>query len=201
MCSCRLIQAQHFVERDKIVASDRRALSHFGFSVSMSDKYAIVGTFSSAYVFEQNVYRKWIEAKKLVNPERMLTNFGRKVLISGNFAFVSATTKDEVSADGKIIEDAGAVYIYERHPSRGWEFKQKITAIDKASFSYFGDAMSTSSDYLAVGAYGEKSDSDGNALMEGAGAVYVFKRDPGGLWVQSQKIVASDRSATDHFGF
>ena len=201
MCSCGLIHAQHFVERDKIVASDRRALSHFGFSVSMSDKYAIVGTFSSAYVFEQNVYRKWIEVKKVVNPERMLTNFGRKVLISGNFAFVSATTKDEVSADGKIIEDAGAVYIYERHPSRGWEFKQKITAIDKASFSYFGDAMSTSSDYLAVGAYAEKNDSNGNALMEGAGAVYIFNRDPGGQWVQSQKIVASDRSVTDHFGF
>ena len=71
---------------------------------------------------------------------------------------------------------------------------------------FFGISIALSGDTLAVGAFGEDSaatgidgdQSDNNA--EGSGAVYVFTRDPAGMWSQQAYIKASNTGENDLFG-
>jgi hypothetical protein len=70
----------------------------------------------------------------------------------------------------------------------------------------FGDAVALSGDTLAVGATGEDGaatgiggdESDNSAIN--SGAVYVFTRDPAGVWSQQAYIKASNAGAGDNFG-
>ena len=50
------------------------------------------------------------------------------------------------------------------------------------------------------GAWGGDHDASGGNRMEAAGAAYIFERGGTG-WKQTQKLVASDRSPHDEFGF
>jgi gliding motility-associated-like protein len=191
---------QSFSQLDKIVASDRRVLSHFGYSTSISGTFAIVGSFTTAYIFEKQTFGSWKEVKLLRNPDRVLSGFAHTVCISGSYAFVGAASMDEPDNNGVLMEEAGAVYIYERHPVFGWEFKHKIIASDRSSASHFGKAISASGDYIAVGAYSDDYDDQAANAMTDAGSVYIFKRNGSGDWIQIQKIIASDRSPVDNFG-
>lgn len=70
---------------------------------------------------------------------------------------------------------------------------QKIIAGTRAQNDAFGarGAIAVSGDYALIGAPGA-----------GAGAAYIFKRDPAtGHWAEQQKIVASDGAEGDSFGY
>jgi hypothetical protein len=74
------------------------------------------------------------------------------------------------------------------------------------SSDQFGNAVVISGDTLAVGAWSEDSaatgidgDQSDNAAND-SGAVYVFTRDPAGVWSQQAYIKASNTDAGDHFG-
>ena len=65
----------------------------------------------------------------------------------------------------------------------------------------FGAAVAASNDFIAVGAYGEDSSTEGgndNSAMD-SGAVYLFRRT-GDSWVFSQRVKGSAISATRGFG-
>lgn len=66
----------------------------------------------------------------------------------------------------------------------------KITASDAGSGDLFGQSVSISGDYAAVGAF--KDDSN-------TGSVYIFKKN-GETWVEEAKIRASDPVVGDWFG-
>jgi len=53
---------------------------------------------------------------------------------------------------------------------------------------------------MVVGATGEDDDLIGGNSMPKAGAAYIFENQ-NGTWVEIQKIIASDRSASDEFGW
>jgi hypothetical protein len=73
----------------------------------------------------------------------------------------------------------------------------------------FGTSVALSDDgsTLAVGATGERSNASGidgdqaDDSSNGAGAVYVFVRDPLGQWTQQAYVKASNPAAFDNFGF
>jgi len=71
----------------------------------------------------------------------------------------------------------------------------KIVASDAEASDYFGYSVSVDGDYAIVGAYGE--DTGGSA----SGAAYIFHKTGGNTWDSGTKIVASDASADDFFGF
>ncbi|TAL60373.1 MAG: hypothetical protein EPN85_07370, partial [Bacteroidetes bacterium] len=99
----------NWVQKQKIVASDRAVLDGFGGSVSISGNYAVggatgedhdvaganpVSNAGSAYIFER-VAGTWAEAKKIVAPDRVINDyFGSSVSISGDYAIVSAPSQD-----------------------------------------------------------------------------------------------------------
>jgi len=81
-----------------------------------------------------------------------------------------------------------------------------IKASNTGAADVFGYTLALSGDTLAVSALGEKSSAtgvDGNQADNSeplAGAVYVFTRDPAGIWSQQAYIKASTVDEEDLFG-
>jgi hypothetical protein len=122
-------------------------------------------------------------------------DFGWSVAISdtGDTAIVGARRKDTV---GGI--DAGSAYILNRDPSGTWIFGQQLFAPDGSAGDQFGNVVSlSSSGDLALVSSALDTTSGGGAE---AGSAYVFTRDLGGIWNYSEKLLAPDSSANDHFG-
>jgi hypothetical protein len=206
--------AQNWNQIIKSVASDRGADDEFGYSVSISEDYAIVGAPSedhnatggntlsasgSAYIFKNNA-GTWSQVQKIVASDRGAgDNFGCSVAISGDYAIVGAYSENEDAAGGNTISQAGSAYIFKNNGGT-WSQVQKIVASDRgAGGDLFGSSVAISGDYAIVGAYAEDEDATGGNTLYWAGSAYIFKNSAG-TWSEIQKIVASDRGASDWFG-
>lgn len=75
--------------------------------------------------------------------------------------------------------------------------EQKLIASDGVGFDNFGWSVAVSGSTAVVGARG---DSIGSTSFGFQGSVYVFNRQ-GGIWVEEQKLTASDGVAGDSFGW
>jgi len=203
-------------EVQKIVASDRAFEDYFGFPVSISGKYAIVGAYyededagggnpldgaGSAYIFERDGSGNWNEVQKIVASDRAEGDyFAYSVSISGNYVLVGAPWEDEDAGGGNTLNNAGSAYIFERDGSGNWNEVQKIVASDRAAVDQFCASVDISGNYVLVGAYGEDEDAGGGNTLSYAGSAYIFVRDGSGNWNEVQKIVAPDRDVEDFFG-
>ena len=117
--------AQNSDEAVKAVASDRAAFDLYGYSVSISGDYAIVGAkqedhnetggqfldkAGAAYILKNNS-GTWTVVQKLVAPDRAEDDeFGYSVAISGDYAIVGAPRKT-VKVGFDLESYAGAAYI------------------------------------------------------------------------------------------
>ena len=212
-----IASSQGWAEIQKIVASDRDAGDYFGYSVSISGDYAIVGaTFEkqdtagsnwiskagSAYIFERNTTGTWVQVQKIVASDRGTDDyFGWSVSISGDYVIVGAYGEDEDASGGNTLAAAGSAYIFERNTTGTWIQVQKIVASDRGGVDQFGRSVSISGDDIVVGALGEAHDTSGANYLYSSGSAYIFERNTSGMWIETQKIVASDRGAGDYFGW
>lgn len=141
-------------------------------------------------------------------------NFGHRVKInnSGTSIAVSAYMEDSASTgidgDGFSYSDAGvasgAVYVFSETDSV-WQQATYIKASNPDRSDYFGFSISLNSEgtLLAVGAYGESSDSRSNPVdnsLDDAGAVYIF-RDNGSYWEQTHYLKDANPEEKDRFGY
>ncbi|MBT7463711.1 MAG: T9SS type A sorting domain-containing protein [Bacteroidetes bacterium] len=210
----------NWLEVQKLVASDRSQRGggdEFGYSVSISGSYAIVGArykdedasggrymanAGSAYIFERDQAGVWIEVEKLqpVEEARYNINFGESVCISGNYAIVGASDEPEDAMGEEYKWAAGAAYVFERDISGNWNLVQKLVTSDRTAYDFFGISVAISGSYALVGASNEEEDVAGGNNLNRAGSAYVFERNSGGEWLEKQKIISSDRAANDIFG-
>jgi hypothetical protein len=112
--------------------------------------------------------------------------FGISVAIDGDIAVVGAYQNDANALD------CGAAYIYELSGSQ-WVERQKLTGSDASAGDKFGRSVAINGDTIVVGSY-YADNAEPNT-----GAAYVFSR-VGAVWVQQQRIFASDAAAGDRFG-
>jgi hypothetical protein len=191
-------------QQAKIVASDREAWDGFGYSVSISEDYAIVGAYyededatgndslsnaGSAYIFKRES-TSWYQQAKIVASDRAANDlFGYSVSISDDYAIVGSPNENE----------AGSAYIFMRYGAN-WTQQKKIIPSDRIAHDWFGESVSISGDYAIIGAPYEDHDADCNNTLNYAGSSYIFMRD-GTNWDQQAKIVASDRAVGDWFGW
>ncbi|MGF1533343.1 MAG: choice-of-anchor D domain-containing protein [Bernardetiaceae bacterium] len=181
----------------KLVANDRSVEAHFGYSVSISGEYAIVGALlddqdanggnpqtdaGSAYIFRKDAggTDNWGQIRKIIAADRAAADrFGTSVSISGDYAIVGANLEDEDAAGGNTRLNAGSAYIFQKDTggNNSWGQAQKIVAADRISNDSFGFAVSISGNRAIVGANGHDFDPNMNNFREGTGAVYVFE-DP-----------------------
>ena len=172
---------------------------NFGFSVSISGNYAIVGAWqddvgintdqgsASIYGFNGS---KWILMQKLTDATGGAGDFfGFSVSISGNYAIVGSP-QDDVAAN----TDQGSVSIYQFNGS-SWVLMQKITDATGAAGDIYGVGVSISGIYTIVGAY---TDDAGAGIDQGSASIYRFN---GSTWVLMQKILDATGSAGDNFGY
>lgn len=99
----------------------------------------------------------------------------------------------------------GAAYVYTWSGS-DWLFQQKITADNISAavvYSEFGSSVAISGDTIAIGAYYDDYDANGDNFMDVSGAVYVYTRTAN-TWSFQQKLVGeglNGRKSADYFGY
>ncbi|MDA8962781.1 thrombospondin type 3 repeat-containing protein [Pseudomonadales bacterium] len=152
----------------------------------------------SAYVYTRN-NSIWTLQQKLVHidPDPItwpfLANdfFGTSVAIHDDTIFIGAEAFNRGNTDESVglLAMAGEVYVFTRSGT-SWTQHQKLTASDASHAAFFGGDIAATEDTLVIGA---RNDENRN------GSAYVFSKI-NGMWVEQQKLVASDGAAVDQFG-
>lgn len=199
-------------ETDPIPNPDNKMMDAFGTSVSISGDYAIIGatgasetgntTFSgAAYILERSVDNKWNISQKITASDKFGSDFfGSSVSISGNYAIVGAHYEDKGITTADSVNNAGAVYIFERIGAGSWKEIKKIVAPDRAEDDFFGYSVSVSDSNAMVGSWNDL-DNNGENNYDRAGAAYVYERSETGEWSYKQKVVSSLRGTDFFFGY
>jgi hypothetical protein len=185
-----------WAEMQKLTASDGASSDIFGYAVSISGDFALVGAdcdddmgsgSGSAYIFRRNGDDSWAQVDKLTASDGAASDyFGQAVSISGDFALIGAFRDDDNGTD------SGSAYIFKRNGDDSWAQVDKLTASDGAASDYFGCSVSISGDYALIGAYQD---------LATAGSAYIFKRNGDDSWAQISKLTASDGAYSDYFGY
>jgi outer membrane protein assembly factor BamB len=169
----------------KLTASDSAAFDLFGDSVAISDHVAIVGApgdddgapgAGSAYLFNRTTGQQQFKLTASMPAES--DGFGSAVAVSNTIALVGAPRSSTT----------GAAYAFDI--STGQELF-KFTPSDVTPGA-FGNAVAISGNIAIVGAYLK------NDVGTHSGAAYLFDLTTG---QQLHKLVPSNSSADDHFGF
>jgi hypothetical protein len=179
----------------------------------------------AVYVFKRDANGDWIQDAylKASNAEGG-DNFGYSVAISGSTIVVGARYEDSDQTtitnndgqpghpDNDSAINSGAVYVFKRDANGDWIQDAYLKASNADGHDRFGDAVAISGSTIAVGAYFEDSsqttitNNDGqpghpdNDSAINSGAVYVFKRDGNGDWIQDAYLKASNAEESDWFG-
>ncbi len=193
-----------WTQQQKLLNGQGDASDMFGTSVAMSGDYALVGcpgysingNRGAAFIFKRNG-TTWPQQQRIqVSPATYYNRFGQSVAINGDQLIVGAPNEDEVWDQDLNI---GAAYIFVRSGNT-WSQQQRIEASDRENQDRFGLSVAISADHAIVGAQYEDHDTTGGNALNDAGSAYIFVRsDTVGLWIQLQKVVASDRAANDQF--
>jgi hypothetical protein len=196
------------IQTAKLTASNKQAEDWFGYRVSISGDEVVVGATrvdpggktdaGAAYVFVKPG-SGWVNmtqtAKLTASDKRANDWLGFSVSFSGDVVVVGARY-----ADPGGTTDAGAAYVFVK-PVGGWinmTQTARLTASDKVKNDQFGFSVAISGEVVVVGAFF----ADPGGTNE-AGAAYVFVKPSCG-WenkTQTSKLIASDKRATDGFGY
>ncbi|PKP51400.1 MAG: hypothetical protein CVT95_00915 [Bacteroidetes bacterium HGW-Bacteroidetes-12] len=198
----------------KIVPPYRSANDYFGFSVSISGRYAIVGAYGNdedanenntitqagaAYIYKLDDYGSWNFIQKIVASDRSFAQgflysddcFGISVAISENYAVIGAYHGRTDENDNNPVDKAGSAYIFKRDTNGTWVEIQKIVAFDRAYYDEYGYFVDIDKNYIIVGARRKNNTT---------GAAYIYEKDSLGIWNLANKITASDGTPIDYFG-
>lgn len=161
--------------------------------------YIFISAFllSTSYGYGQN----FAEMIKAVASDRAAGDyFAYDVAVSDDYAVVGSPQDDEDEVGANTFSTSGSAYIFKRD-GYNWSQIQKIVPSDRSPGDQFGWSVAISGNYIVVGAYQEDHDVNGINTKNGAGSAYVFERNDDDVWVETQKIIASDRAPFDFFGY
>ena len=180
----------------------------FGFSVAITDNWAIVGAYQedsnadgsdqsdqlgsgAAYIFKKNSDDTWQEVAMLKASNAGSSDFfGYSVAITDNWAIVGAFTEDSDANGGinHLTSNSGAAYIFKNVDGTWGTLNGSVyneTYILKAGNAggsdYFGYSVAITDNWAIVGAYLEDSGANGGDSVSNSGAAYIFK-NVDGIW-------------------
>lgn len=103
----------NWVEKQKLVATERRAGARFGFDVSLSSRNMMLTTYESqfAYFFRES-NGTWDQLKEVaVTLNSTTARFGISGSMDREYAFAGALSEN-TEKDGSVIIQSGAVYVF-----------------------------------------------------------------------------------------
>lgn len=182
-------------EQSKLIAEDGEQYDYFGYSVSISDEYAIIGAYGdddngdysgSAYIFYNNA-GIWEQYSKLTPSDPGINDrYGSSVSIYQGYAVIGSPNDDDNGSN------SGSAYII-KNESGNWVEYQKILASEGNAPDYFGNSVCISGNNIIIG-------SLDNELGYNAGSAYIFNNN-GGNWIEKNRIFAEDGNANDLFSY
>ena len=187
-----------WTQQAKLTAGDRSSGDHFGRAVAIENDTILVGAWNddhkgAVYVFSRNpASGLWTEQAKFMASDGLTGDrFGVRVTFEGGTALIGAYDDDDLGTS------SGSAYVFTYDPSdpTSWTEQAKLTAADGAAYDHFGSAVAIAGNSVLIGA---NSDDDKGPS---SGSVYVFEFDSTtGMWMQQDKLTASDGSSGDIFG-
>jgi hypothetical protein len=151
---------EEWIQQAKLITSDAGANDYFGYAVSISGDYAIVGAYQhnagqgAAYIFKRDG-DNWTEQAKLAAgvPDEC-RRFGWSVHINGGYAIAGAPGDSE--------DDIGSAYLFKREGD-AWIEQARLAG----NSSRFGHSVAVNENYAVVGAprYEWEYDLSGEALV------------------------------------
>lgn len=190
-----------FIQRDKVLASDKQADAQFGATTALTPdgQYMIVGAplhdvnsnsaQGQVYIYQNNGENQWTEVQNLTASDGTAGDrFGEALAVTPNYTLIVGAPEDDEGSSSNL----GSAYIFTFNAGT-WSEQQKLEATD--SFSFSGDERGTA---VALTA-------DGNTAFVGApgversggtipGVVYVFERS-GNTWNQTDTLVGPTSNA------
>ena len=182
-------------QQAKLTASDAATNDNFGYRVSISGSYAIVGAYGddsnkgSAYIFIRSG-TSWSQQQKLLATDGVAPdNFGISVSIDDEYAIIGANNDDAAT---------GSAYIFNRSGTT-WTQQSHLRASDQAANDYFGVSVDinkgSNGGHAVVGAYQDDDTADGS------GSAYIYKLSSDlTSWRIDKKVVANDPAQGDRYG-
>ena len=187
-----------WIEKSKLQASDGYTGQKFGYSVSISADFILIGAYSddqisnnsgAAYIFKRDtVTGNWTEMQKLYASDSSFYSwFGYSVSLLGDHAIIGAPRYFNDSVE------TGAAYIYKWNGSVWFEEAKLVPQNGVGGGQSFGNSVSIFGDYASIGAYGDEG------LGGYPGATYIFHNNNSN-WIQQAKLNASEINLNHHFG-
>jgi FG-GAP repeat/Secretion system C-terminal sorting domain len=200
--------------------SSNQSYSRFGYSVAIDGNYAVIGApyrrspislglesgSGTAYIYQLQSDGFWKQIEfirpsdyNLTEDSENLQRFGVSVDISANTVIIGSDL-DSSYTNANIKTNAGSAYIFQKQADNTWKQMQKLLASDRQIGDNFGIKVKISKNTCFVSAYKNGYNANGVDLLSKSGSVYVFQRQSNDSWLQTQKLVASDRKTDDEFG-
>ncbi|MBC2844876.1 T9SS type A sorting domain-containing protein [Winogradskyella flava] len=180
-----------WMESYKLQRNETEPFDEFGRRIIIDNNTLVISDYStnnsslfdigSVYIYKKNVNGIWTEQAELfANAPRQNGNFGLETGLDNNVLVVGS--------------DLGNVNIIEYNTNTNtWDFLQEITTTDGLTSDA---AVDINNNRIVVGTF----DFDENGINN-SGAAYIFEKAPNsGQWVQIQKILSPDLSASQRFG-
>ncbi|MFT6802841.1 MAG: hypothetical protein ACJA2N_002032 [Salibacteraceae bacterium] len=203
--------------KNEITAPVKKDDDYFGFSTSINKGDLYVGAWGedenqseqdsvaragAVYHYHWNGI-EWGFVSKIVSPTRQEEElFGFSVKATEDHLFVTSFRDDFNEVGGEFINNAGAVYVFERDSDSSVLFSQKLVALNRASSAEYGRSIDALNNKLVIGYVGDSFDSLGQneVLYAGSAEVYLFNESMQ-KWEFNQKLLASQREEEFHFGY
>lgn len=185
-----------WVQQAKLTASDGSAGDSFGYAVSVSRDYIVIGAHKdtvgnnpiqgSAYIFRNNGIN-WTQQAKIVAADGATEDaFG----ISVSIDYITTTAiigayGDDIGAEG----DKGSAYVFS-YDGSSWTQQAKLVASNGGATCQFGEAVSISANTAVIGALRTNNGSKG--------AAYFFTRT-GSIWTEQAIVYSLSPFTTNGF--
>lgn len=165
--------------------------SGFGTAITIKGDFASISDMKSKsvylYKYENGSWNQK-DSKQVLSAS---ASFGYCIAINDNQVFVGDNGQD-INSQPSV----GKVYVFDYDPSTG--LMSNMTSIihsDWNMIDLFGSSLAVYNNYLFVGAMNKENQNNINT-----GALYIFKKDNIGNWVQNLKIAPNNGSNGDMFG-
>ena len=173
----------------RIQPSDYDPTDYFGQSCGIDGDTLVIGAHAGnkAYIFETDELGDWVESK-------ILTVEGSSWMGTGSHIDGDTVVVGAYRTVGDELANAGAAYVFSRDEggADNWGQVAQLSPSDGSQENgYFGIDTAIDGDKIVVGAYGQ----------DGMGAAYSYEKTASGNWVGTGKLVPSDVSAGDSFGY